>query len=326
MIRSPRFFILALGLLALTVPVVRAADLDPLLPADTESYVTINVRQIVDSELFKKQLLDTAKDALDKAGEATDVLKDLGFDPFKDLDRITFATPKSGDADRGLVIVHGKFDLDKFRKKADDAARDHDDILKKHKAPDGAGGTETIYEVTNPGHPALFVALLDKGTLVASPGKDYVVDAIKFTKVKKATALKNKDFQLLLEKLDRRQSVSMAVLGSSLKGEVIDSMPALKETLQKLEAVGASVTFDADIKMELSATAKKEDDATDLRDKMGNWLKAGQAALLLLGGEDKGINFATEVLKSLKVSGKGKVLSVRGKIAADLIEDALKKD
>src|SRR5262245_3470078 len=53
---------------------VRAADLHPLVPADTETYVAVNVRQVLDSELFKKQLLAPLKQ----------MIQDIGGDKLKE--------------------------------------------------------------------------------------------------------------------------------------------------------------------------------------------------------------------------------------------------
>ena len=67
----------------------RAAEVDPYLPDDTEVLVTVNVRQVLDSPLVKKSTLEKLREALKDIDMAEDVLKDLGFDPFKDLDRVT---------------------------------------------------------------------------------------------------------------------------------------------------------------------------------------------------------------------------------------------
>jgi hypothetical protein len=78
--------------------------------------------------------------------------------------------------------------------------------------------------------------------------------------------------------------------------------------------------------MEVAITTKNEDDAKEMRETLAKGLKFAQAGLLLLGGDGKEVNFAVEVIKSLRVSGKGKVVAIQGKIAPDTIEDALKKD
>src|SRR5204863_263624 len=88
-----------------TPPSSPAAALVPYLPADTESYLAVNVRQILDSTVFKKQLLVPARAAIKDAagGQLEVVFKDLGLDPFKDIDRLIIASPAAGDTDRGLV-------------------------------------------------------------------------------------------------------------------------------------------------------------------------------------------------------------------------------
>src|SRR4051794_29935319 len=115
---TPRFAAVLVLALAGVTP-ARAADLDPFLPEDTESYLSVNVRQIVDSPLFQKQLLAPLKQMLvETGGDAVQgVLKDLGVDPFRHIDRVTIASPSTTETDRGLIIIHGTFDPAKFKAK-----------------------------------------------------------------------------------------------------------------------------------------------------------------------------------------------------------------
>ena len=192
-------------------------------------YLSVNVRQILDAPLIKKNALPALRDALDSVQEAGDVFKDLGFDPFKNLDRIIFASPSSTDTDRGLIIARGSFDVKKFQAKAADAAQNNDDVLKIHKVPLGGGVTHEVYQVDVPGQDlTLYVALASNRTLLASPGKDYVVDALKQVHLKKKPALKNKTFQAIVEKMDPKQSLTVAVLGKSLAGAGTLSTPCRK--------------------------------------------------------------------------------------------------
>src|SRR5262249_40501017 len=151
----------------------RAADIDPYLPEDTEFVVNVNVRQIIDSPLFKKNALEAAQEALRGNDQVQDILKELGFDPFKDLDRVLAASPGGTEEDRGLIIVHGKFDVAKFQAKAEKVAKEDAEHLKIHKI---LGGKHLLYEVTTPELDSpLFVVLANRDTILASPGKDYVV-------------------------------------------------------------------------------------------------------------------------------------------------------
>jgi hypothetical protein len=306
-----------------------AAELDPFLPADTENVLMVNLRQIFDSPLVKKYALGPAQDALSGLADVNDVLKDLGFDPFKDLDRILFATPGGKEKDRGLIIVHGKFDLAKFKARGEDAAKDNADILKIHKVPLGGGAQHIVYEVIPPGEDmSLFVALPDKNTLLISGGKDYVVDALKNTRAKKKAVLKNKDVQALLEKMDLKQSIAVVGLGKSLtKGGALDDAPAaVKDALEKIEAIAGGITIDKGVKLEMVVAATTAKDARSLKESADKSLKVALAALAVISGDNKGLAALLEVAKTIKVSNKGKVLTIKAEVSGEVIEEALKKD
>ena len=94
---------------------LRAAEIDPLVPPDTESYLSVNVKSALASPLFEKQLLGPLKDALGDVPEIKGVSADLGFDPLKDVHRVLIAMPGGTDTDRGLLIAHGTFDRGQVR-------------------------------------------------------------------------------------------------------------------------------------------------------------------------------------------------------------------
>lgn len=307
----------------------RAAELDPYLPGDTQSYVSVNLRQVIDSPLFKKQLLGPARDALkDAGGEVQDVLKDLGIDPFKHVDRVIVSTPGGTETDRGLVIVHGTFDQAKFKARAEDAARDKPDILKIHKVPLGDGASHPLYEVVVPNQDlSLFVALASEKTLLVSPGKDYVVDGLKNSRAKKKPVLKSKPFQALLEGLDSKQSLSIAVQGKSLANVRSDILPkAINEALADIEAIGGGLTISNELKLDVLVAGKDERSAKVIRDALDKGLKVALVGLAFLGEEKKELTLLLEIVKSVKVSQRGKVMSVSGRLTQDVLEDFFKKD
>jgi len=147
--------------------------------------------------------LDQLRDAIKMNEEVSTLLKDLGLDPFKDIDRVLAAQPATSEQDKGLVIVRGRFDLAKIRARAEKEAKDNKDTFKIQKVKDGQGGEHTIYkfQVPNPqgGEVTLYAGLASKTVILAAPSKDYLIDALKVkpdaTKLKK---LKSKAFQDLL--------------------------------------------------------------------------------------------------------------------------------
>ncbi len=313
--------------LLLFVPFGRAADLDPYLPEDTESILNINFRQLLDSELVKKYLRDAAQEALRGNDQVQDILKDLGFDPFKDLDRVVVASPIGTEKDRGLVIVHGRFDVAKFKAKAEEVAKDQSEHLKIHKV---LGGKYQLYEVNHPDlDDPLFVALAGNDTLLASPGKDYVVNALKKTGKEAKPALKNKKFQALLETVNPGQSLSLAAVTTPEVAKAIDKAPGdVKGMIEKIQAVAGGLTISDEIKLELAVTAKDTQDAKDLSDsaKAGLNLVLGFAAPLSQNANTpKWVEVIVEFVKALRVTNKSETVFVKGRISSDLIEDALKE-
>jgi hypothetical protein len=315
-----------LAVLALFVPAgARAADLDPYLPADTESYLSVNVKAVLASPIVKKYALDAAREAL-KEMELNGLLAELGFDPFKDLDRIQLASPTTADKDRGLAILTGTFDAAKLKKKADDAARDDSERVKAHKVNLGGGATHVVYEVAIPGQDlTMFVALVGNKTLLASPGKDYVVGALKQGRQAKKPALKHKGFQGVLENLDSKQAVSLAMLGTSLgKNEWVDLLPQeYRDALTGIEVVGGGLGFGNEVKLDLVVSTKADQDARVLRDALSKGVKLAQAGLALLG-DRKELSLLGEVLNTVKVGSKGKTLSLSARLTADVLADFMK--
>src|SRR5438552_7495482 len=95
--RNPlRTGLLAAVCLAWLAP-ARAAEVDKLLPNDTEILVTINVRQILDSPLVKKYALDHLKTAIKSSSETEQVLESLGLNPATDVNTIALASPGGDD-------------------------------------------------------------------------------------------------------------------------------------------------------------------------------------------------------------------------------------
>src|SRR5262249_18000187 len=157
--------------------------------------------------------------------------------------------------------------------------KDQGDVLKIHKVADGLGGQYLIYEVNIPDQDVpLFVALANKNTLLASPGKDYVVEGLKRSKGQAMAALKNKDFQALLEKMDPPQSLSLAVVGSALnKADFLQGLA--QGLLDSVDAIGGGITIDEDVKLEFVGSLKTVNDARDAQKQIKNGINQGLAIL-----------------------------------------------
>lgn len=174
----------------------------------------------------------------------------------------------------------------------------------------------------------MFVALASGKTLLVSPGKDYVVDSLKQSRANAKPALKSKSFQALLEKMDSKQSLSLAVPGKKLIGadDKADFLPrAVRDALAKIEVIGGGLTISEEVKFDLYFSTKDETSQT-VRQTIDKAVKLGIVGLSLLGDERKELNLLLDVLKSIKATVKEKVVTVTARLTADVIDDFFKKD
>ena len=72
---------------ALAAPAPPVADLDKYLPDDAQMVAVLNVKQVTSWAPFQKQFRDQIQQLL-KTGPVPDILKDTGFDPLRDVDRV----------------------------------------------------------------------------------------------------------------------------------------------------------------------------------------------------------------------------------------------
>jgi hypothetical protein len=317
MLHHRRIGLAVLGLAALLAAPLSAAEVDRFLPKDTEVLLSFNFRQLLDSPLLKDKH-GAIRDALQNNDQVADVLKDLGLDPLKDIDSLTVAAPGAGDQDQGLMILRGRFNVAKLKARAETEAKNNEEVLKIHKVPDGAGGQFLLYEVNVPNSPQpVFVAVANEKTIVASPGKDYVIDALK-TKPGAKPALKSKEFQALLQKIDGKQTLTAVALSKALKKGQAAELPGVKDALDMFEAVAGGITIADDVKLEVGLSTKNADDADTLKKNITDGLNLALAGLALAGKPE--LAPALDFLKSIKVATKESTVLIRGQIAFEDVQ------
>jgi hypothetical protein len=310
-----------------------AADVDPYLPNDAEAVLTVNVRQILDAPLIKKHALESVQKLLESGGLKD--LQDLDLDLQKDIDRVVLANSGS-EADRLLLIAHGRFEVAKFEAKAAELAKAQPKLWKITTVPDGAGGQYKVLESSRwfdlsgrrPGvkEKPSYVALLDKRVLVVSPAKDLVIDALDKSRGRKQTALKNKELNGLLEKADHKQSVWIAALprvfAKALPG---DDDSSIKDELEKVDAITGGITIDEDLKLEIGLAVKDADTARELTTEINDGINIMLTLVAVMAREKKELEPALDALKTIKATAKDNAIILKGAISAEMIDKALKK-
>lgn len=299
---------------------VRGADVDKFLPADTEVVLTVNVRQILDSPLVKKHGLNALQMLIKSNTDLQNTLTALGFDPFKDLNTVTAAAAGVAETDRGMLIVHGRFDATKFQAKAEEVAKGQGDLLKITMVE-----TCRIYEVKPPAQEqVLHVVLIDGNTLVASPKKELVLEAHGRAAGRTSAAIK-KDVSDLIGKVDGTHSVWLALPGNVLARAALPGADdKARKSLDKIDSLHGGVTLTGGVKIEFLLTAKSPTAAGELVDDLNEGLNQARGILAILASNQKGLQSVVDVLTSLKATPKESVITLKGEVAEEMIDKALK--
>jgi hypothetical protein len=186
-----------------------ALQIDKYLPDDVDGVLVINVKQIMSSPGYKKNFHKQLADLVARA-EVQEYLKDIGFDPLKDIEQVVLCLSKScfrtegRNRDEGegpFILFRGKFDSQKLKTKMEAIAKNHADKVSSIDAPGG----QKIYRIDPHGGP--FAAQLDAHTVVIAGVKAHVLDALQKAGGKKTTKFIHKEMPARLKKLDTDTAV-----------------------------------------------------------------------------------------------------------------------
>lgn len=314
-------------LLALSLTAAPARAVDPkVLPNDTEVVVTLNLKQILESDIAKankdliEKAIEGARSKLDES-PAKKYLEKAGFDPFKHLHTITVAGPAAKDLDSGVIIVGGKFDVEKFNAAAEDAGKDNADALKVHTI-----GGRKVFEITPNGEKTIFASLVDDKTLVAAPTKDGLADGIARVNGNKSSQLKA-NLKAILSTVSDKQSISVALtsgaLNNGLKEAPIPPNQDATETLKQVDAISLSITLGKNIEIAGAVIAKDVESAKKLA-------AGGNLGMLFVKGmagqkvkEQPNLQPALDVLNTVRIADAGATVTMRAEISQDNLEKLL---
>jgi hypothetical protein len=323
-----RRVVLVALLLVLGGPAV-AAEIDKYLPDDTNGLIALNVRQLVDSPLFKKSYLPVLQKELKAKPELQKQLQDLGIDPFRDADRLLLAIaescePQSGPAVPGIfAIVHGRLDPTRVHATLAQIATFAPQALRVHKT-----GTGSVYELTGDGR-SLFFALPDRTTVVFAARKEPVATALDRATGKKKLQLVHKDVEKLIAKTDGKQALWLvATGGTALEFEPV-SGPAGKPARKTLGASGVSevtggfwvtenlkAAFGVDVQN--AAAAKAVSDALTVE--LAKAIDKGFDGAF----DEKRLAPVREFLKEMIIAGDGKHIVIQSEVPGRIFVNSLK--
>jgi hypothetical protein len=296
-------------------PVEKETKLDPyqLLPNDTEAVITFQFKSLFESALIKKLSKDT-KDEGDKAK------KEIGFDPTKDLHSVILAIAGGAKADEEklTVIINGTFDAKLIREKVE-KAEGNVKIIKE--------GDFKIYEVTkldsliplpagapipvNPFAGKTAYAAVEKSAIIFSLSKDNVVAALEKAADAKKAKLDSKELKALIAKIDPKQTISLAILATSIG----------KEATNKFESITGGITIDKEIKTAIVLNTKDAAGAKALNKEISDGIDGVKGLLAAVGAGQPGAAIATEILGGIKVGAKDGSVTIDSEITQSTLEE-----
>jgi hypothetical protein len=303
----------------------RAADLK-YLADDTEVILTINFKQILDSELVKgqKDVIAQIRQQIENntPGEAEKYLKEVGFDLFRDLVSITVAGPGGKkDDDKGLIIIEGTFQPKKFHSAAAQAAKDHPDHLKINKS-----GKYSVLEIQAEDK-TIYLSMISKSTILASPNKEYFAKALGRAAGTESSKLK-KNVKDLLKTVNAKQSISFIATGSAiakgLEDAPIPGADKIGPALQQIEGVTGAITIGKDIQFQLGVGTKNAEKAKEFEQQANFFLKLGQGVLQIQAQQDKKLQPLVDVVKTFRVTAQDTSLLLRGEFSVENIDKLIK--
>jgi hypothetical protein len=313
--------VLAAGLAA----PARAAEVDPLLPAETESVLVVNVRQILESGLIKKYALEHIKQALE-GNDAKQMLEKLGLDPLKDVDRIAAGSWGKGPEDMNAVfVVRGKFDPVKLFQAAQEQAKADGD-----KIAIVEDGKYKLVKITVDDSPKpIFAAVADGKTIVAATDKKLVTDTLSAAEKGAKPQLK-KELAALLAKQDEKASLFAVGLteGKTEGVQIPPGLPGidpakLQKQLENLRTFAMTVRLTEDVNLDVVMGMKDTDAADDFGTTVDGLLTTVKGFLPIVAGQNANAKpLIDEINKSLKSKVKEKDVTISLALSAEAIGKA----
>jgi hypothetical protein len=301
-----------LAAVLLAAPAARAAEPDKLVPSEADAVVVINVRQALESALVKNYALDHVKAALKGNDEVAKVLAAAGIDPLKDVETITLANTGTPPKQESLIVVHGKFQLDKVHAAAREFAKKNPNDLK-------INDEARIYEVAVSGN-TVFAKFLDASTLVAANSKDYLQAAMK----KDNAGKWNKDLQTAMDKVKGgKDSLWVAMVVTDEMRKSLAGDERTKDLAAKLESVTGSLNVANDVQLAFLVNTTDAAAAQRVAKELGGLVRL--LGVLAIGNE-QAKPFIDLITENLKVSSKEKAATIDMKITETQIKKAINPD
>ena len=307
----------------------RAAEIDPLLPKETESVVFVNMKQLVESDLIKKFALGQLKQMVSSNDDVQQILKATGLDPFKDIDRVTLGSwGKDKDDMKAVAVVRGRFDPAKiFEAVKAQAAKDADKLAIVEQK-DGES-TYKLLKITLESQPKPFyAAVADENTLIGGNDKKLVASTLTSVKEKAKPALKKELGELLLKQDEKSTMFLVGLVPEGQEMKLPPNIPGIDsekvgKQLEKLRNIAMKLNLTEDVSVEISMGMADADAADDFGGSVDQLIGMVKGFLPAVAGQQPNAKpVVDEIVKTLKSGIKGSDVTLKVKLSGDAIGKA----
>jgi hypothetical protein len=310
-----KFALVSLLVPVLAGPAPAAPELDRLTPSEAEVVVQVNVRQLLQTPIVKKHVLDPIKLLLKRNNELKQLLTAAGLDPLKDIDTISLCT--SGNPMAGgklLAVVRGDFDVDKARKAAEEYAHKHPGRIKILNNP------AAPWEITCD-HKRFYAAFASNKTLVMTTTKEdtaAVVGRAEQTPQRPSQAL-----QAALDHLKGSESIWMAMVATDEIKQLLKNDDTAKDIAAALQSVTGALELTDDAKLAVVVHTNSPQAATQIKGKLDEVMPL----LTFVGsGKDKSGRIVKEAIDSIKLKTEKNDVTIRLQITEAQIDKVRKQE
>ena len=321
MLRPSRLGLAVVAALALA-PTARAAEPDKLIPADADTVISVNVKQILDSDVIKKYALAQMKQFL-QGNDAQKFFNEIGLDPLKDVEKIVVAGSGKDQTDiKGLIIVHGKFDAEKMYKRAEAETKKDPDKFSLVK-----DGKDVMFKFQPDNGNPVYGTVVDDTTIIVGTEKKIITTALAAANGDAKPKL-DKKVAGLIGKMDDKASVwVVAVLQGKLDNAKIPGGQAqnVQNQLQNIDTVTAVVRVTADLTVDVTIGMKDEGSADEMGKAVDEVITQLKGFAPLLAANDPKMKPLADAAKSLQSRIKGRDVIISAKVPGSAIGELLRQ-
>ncbi|MCU0703161.1 MAG: hypothetical protein MUF18_04130 [Fimbriiglobus sp.] len=327
--------LLALVLTTAVAATTRAAEVEPLLPKDTEQVVHMNFKQMLDSDIMKKYAMGQLKQAL-QGEDIKKVLETLGLDPLKDIERATMGIWTKEADTNVLGVIKGKFDTKKLYEGA--KAFSADSQAKMELLTESVDGKDvTLVKMTGDNGKPGYLTVADESTILVGTEKKIAIDALASFNKKEKAKLSKELTALLLKQDDKASMYLAAVTEGKLKDIPEESLEALsnigldpkklKGQLEKMSTVSVTLNMGKEVKLAAVMGMKDADAAEDFNGTLDKLVETAKVFLpLAVNRFPQGKTMIDDLTKTLGVKTKDKDVTLSLSLTAQAIGDLAGKD